>query len=438
MTEKEKNPFADLLEQTTPATSQAASDIDFSFLDQPAAAPSAAAAPAPASGGTPGADSDLSFLEALIPTRPEAPAPPPEQAIDNSAFSFDDELQADNDGLAAGTGAPETRQPAEEAKQGPQEMTFVCLKCAAKLTVAFPETSVTRLEHPCPSCATQVVIVCESSAQRASKKTGALYCRSCSHLLNHHPHCPGCGLFCPAYYLVEDPREAQRKVKEARSNNFKLAMANLNAVFTRRHDKHEEVHHEAAHHEAGVGALLKNRKMLYALVATVVVLLVGSVSAFIYLKHKQEQQYVASYVKAVYALHVGMEDMKAGMAKTAREWQAATDGGRMFTPRPDSDTSIKLAKTVTASAKLMQQLQQKTPKKYEQPHAKLMAFHAQFNATQSAFMNPATSFTLFSQQVENADTAGKQKAQELKASLPKEMIDELDDAKKRYRGFAGF
>lgn len=440
MTDNDKNPFADLLEQSTPATPQAPADIDFSFLDEPAAPAAASPGQAQASGGPPPADGDLSFLEALIPTRPEAPAPPPVQTIDTSAFSFDDD-ELKEDAAAPALAASSAGQPSDgkdAAGREPQPMVFVCLKCAAKVTVAFPEPAVARLEGTCPACAAKVSIIRESSVQRASRKSGDIYCSCCSQLQGHQLHCPGCGLFCPDYYLVEDPKEAQRKAKEARSNNFKLAMANLKAAFTRRHGKHEEVHHEVVHHDAGAGALLKNRKMLYALAATVVLLLVGGVSAFMYQKHKQEQQYVVNYVKAVYALHTGMEDMKAGMAKTAREWQAATEGGRQFTPRPDSDTSIKLAKTVTASAKLMQQLQQKTPKKYEQPHARLVAFQAQFNTMQAAFMNPSASFTLFSQQLENADTAVKQKAQELKASLPAEMTAELDEARKRYRGFTGF
>lgn len=446
MTEKDTNPFADLLEQSTPAAAQAPAppqapaEIDFSFLDQPTVVPQAAAAPAQAGGGAVAAGSDLSFLETLIPTKPETPVQPSAQVMDTSAFSFDDDESREEGVAPVSAAMPSGQQPEGNgtAEREPQPMVFACLKCAAKVTVAFPETAVARLEQACPSCAAKVVVVRESSAQRASRKTGDIYCAGCSRIQGPQLHCCGCGRFCPDYYLVEDPKEAQRKAKEARSNNFKLAMANLRAAFTRRHDKHEELHHEAAHHGAGVGALLKNRKVLYALAAAVALLLIGGISAFMYVKHKQEQQYIVNYVKAVYALHAGMEDIKAGMAKTAREWQAATEGGRMYTPKPDSDTSIKLAKTVTASAKLMQQLQQKTPKKYEQPHARLMAFQAQFNATQTAFMNPPASFTLFSRQIEDADAAIKQKSQELKAALPQELAAELDEARKRYRGFAGF
>lgn len=438
MTDKDKTAFPDFSQQSEKMASDSISDIDFSFFDEPAKpAPAVPEADKPKQ---PEADSDFSFLESLIPTKPESNETVVAQSEDNNPFSFDDDPGIEDRQEADNGGDQEEHLPRDNFRAviTPREMVFACLKCASPVSTGFPETPAEKFDTACPFCSAQVLVVCESSALRASKKSGKLYCSSCSTSLDHHPHCPGCGLFCPDYYLVADPKEAQRKAKTARSNSFRIAVANLKASLAGRHDKKEPVNYETESDATAAGSLLKNRKMIAMIAGTAIALIVAAVSVFMYVKNKQEQQYIVNYVKTVYALHSGMQDMILAMNRTATEWKAASEGGKPYTPKPDSNTSIKLAKVVAATGKLVQDLQKDIPSKFEQPHARLTAYNAQFNSMQSAFMAPSTDLTLFVQQADAAEKSAKQKAQELKSVLPKEIFMELDDAKKRFRNFATF
>lgn len=438
MTDKDKTAFSDFSEQSDKTASDSASDIDFSFFDEPAKP--VQAAPEAHKLKQPEGDSDLSFLESLIPTKPESNESVAAQTTDNSHFSFDDDPGTEDRQEADNGGHQEEHLPRDNFRDviTPREMVFACLKCTSPVSTGFPETPTEKFDTACLSCSTRVVVVCESSALRASIKNGKIYCSNCSTPLDHHPHCPGCGLFSPDYYLVADPKETQRKAKTARSNSFRIAVANLKASLTSRHDKKEPVNYVPESDTTAAGSLLKNRKMLAVIAGTAIVLIIAAVSVFMYVKNKQEQQYAVNYVKTVYALHSGMQYMTSAMNRTVSEWKAASDSGKPYTPKTDSDINIKLAKVVAATGKLLQDLQKNIPAKFEQPHARLIAYNSVFNSMQSVFMTPSTSFTLFVQQADGAEKSAKQKAQELKSVLPKEISTELDDAKKQFRSFATF
>ncbi len=433
--------------------SDSKTDMDFSFFDDPAPAfvndtttvenqtdsfnPFAdQPEPAASSGEQNSFDNGLAFFGDIAPA---ASAPLPDvDAGDSGVFSFNDEHRAEGSVVSR-----ELPQPEEGSAVGngdapiqPQSMLFTCVKCSAGVAVDFPEAAALRLTEKCRACSTQLAITRESSAQRAHRKTRELYCCSCSHQLGHYVYCPTCGQFCPDYFLVEDPKEAQRKAQENRSNNVRIMLANLKASLARRPAKREEEAYQS-HAPKAAGSWRSNKKLLTAFAVSVVLLIVLAVGAFFYLKHKEEQQYVAVYIKAVYALHAGSESVLASMAKTSTEWNSAVASGKNYIPRPDGDTGIKLVKINSEAAKLLQQLQN-TPKKYDQAYARLLAFNAECTSLQNGLATSPASLEQLNRQIETAEKSVRQKKQEMKAGFTEEIRAELELAKMRYRGLATF
>lgn len=448
--------FFDEQPKSAPAADQdngSKSDMDFSFFDEPAS-PFASDAPAvesqtdsfnpfadqfepavsPAEQNT--FDGDLAFFGEVPSAKPATL--PDTDAEDSSVFSFNDEDGGEGSVTAHDLPQPEEDAVAEsgDAPIQPQPMSFSCAKCSARVAVAFPEAAALRLTEKCQACSAQLAVTRESSAQRAHRKTRELYCCSCSHQLGHYVYCPTCGQFCPDYFLVEDPKEAQRKAQENRSNNLRITLANLKASLTRRASKREE---EAFHGQATKAAdsWRSSKKQVAALAMGVVLLISLGVGGIFYFKHKEEQQYVAAYIKAVYALHAGSESVLASMTKTSTEWQAAAASGKNYIPRLDGDAGIKLTKINGEASKLLQQLQN-PPKKYDQAYAKLLAFNAECTALQNGLATSPATLEQLNRQIETAEKSVRQKRQEIRAAFTKEVAAELEVAKLRYRGLANF
>lgn len=419
-------------------------DLDFSFFDEPASTqqPESQSTVSPAA--TPGepsaflveqntADNAFSFLDAAIPPTP-AESPEADRG-DGALFNFN------------GVAPEEVVSPVEAASveretagQGPRVMGFTCLKCSAMIPFPFPAVPCDRSVGTCPNCSAPFSVIRESSAQRARRKSGELYCCTCGNAIDQHVHCPACGHFCPDYYHVENPQEAQRKARESRANSFRIALANFRSSAFRQRDKRAEELHQAQRMRgaAKAGAAHSGRKRLVIVVVAAVLLAVIGGGALLAYRHKQEQRYVAAYIKAVYALHIGTETCFTSLNKMVAEWKAASENGRAYTPRGDNDAGIRLVKINSEATKLLQQLQEGVPVKYEKAHENLQELNREYVALQPLVTAPPQSFEQINRRVETADKAVKRKVQELKAGLNEDMSRELDEARKRYRGLANF
>jgi|GEM_PF-4910442 len=159
--------------------------------------------------------------------------------------------------------------------------------------------------------------------------------------------------------------------------------------------------------------------------------------AFLYLQHKEEQAYVTTYVKAVYALKMGADNRLDFLTRLAADWKAASDTGQTFVPRVDEKTETKGAKNRDAAGKLLQKLQ-KVPQKYEQAQSRLDAMNTECLALYRLAEKPPASLAQLTATMEKSGRTYKQACQELKASLPPKLSEELASAKTRYKGLADF
>ena len=400
-------------------------DLDSLFFDSP-----------PKSNAEADPENFFSFFD-----EPEAPkkesAPEKENHLN---FDFSDEKQEPAKELQAEPGQVEPVQTPSRSVR--HSMKFTCLKCSAIEEHDFPEPRENELNIKCKSCSAQIKVTIEANAKRAAQKSREIYCSNCGHSLDQHIHCPSCGFFCPDYYIVENPAEAQRKARQARSNNFSQALANLKASLTwTREDSVPETittsKPDTFDGKSG-GLLSAAKKHLKLIVVSVAVLLVIGLSVFFYLKLQAEKEYVTNYIKATYAIQVASDAIMQSMTKSENDWKSALASGGSYVPKTDMDMEIRTAKINSELSKLMQKLQKNVPGKFAQPNIKLLAFHNEYSQLQKAAAATPSSYDQLSALLASSSKNLGQKKLDIKAGMNEELLGELELAKKKFRGFENF
>ena len=426
MTQTDKNPFAELETIAVAKNTSDKEELDFSFFDEP---------PPSTVRQSTETQNDFSFLD--------DPAPAPqndktESAFDTS-FSFDDTppaLPAKEAEDEKGEDDTKLKTPGLEK----QSMLFGCLKCSHKELLEFPEFPIDNLKLTCSACSSAVTIIRESNARRATQKSMEIYCSTCGHALSHQPHCPSCGVFCPDYYLVENPAEVQRKARAARSNNLKQAFENLTSIFSRPTVGSSTAKPSYSDsYSAGKGrSFALNARQAKLLAASVLIVLSVCIGIFYYLKVQAENSYAHNYMKAVYAMHTASDAIVRSLSKTSQEWGEAHAAGKAYIPRTDTDMENRVARISAEASRLMQQLQAKVPGRYEQANSKLLDFHGELQRLQKATTAAPATYEQLRTMLADSEKRLKQKRDALKADLDDKLLAELADAKIKFRGFEEF
>lgn len=416
---------------TTKQTNDASfkQELDFSFFDGPSTEPYHQS-PVP--------NSDFAIFDA--PTLSTQTTQ--QNEVSHVDFSFDEETKTPiTKDIQPETITEDSNQMIAESLRHP--MTFTCLKCSATEQVDLPEYIEHDLTITCHSCSSAILITLESNAKRAAQKSREIYCCKCGHVLDHHPHCPSCGQFCPNYYIVENPAEASRKARAARSNNIKQTIANLKSSLTWSPSSRDTGSSSwkaprTSSISTKTDSFLPKAKLLRLASYIVVLILVIALPSFYYLKLQTEKRYVTNYIKITYALHVGSETVIAAMNTTVNEWKSARTSGVFYSPRTNSDLEARSARIEAEVTKLMRELEQKTPGKYEQANKKLASFHTEFIQLQKTASTLPTSYEQLSAQIAATEKSLQQKKQEIKASMDEDLQNELTIAKSKFRGFNDF
>jgi len=429
MTQTDKNPFTNMETSTAATKSPDKQDLDFSFFDD-----SSAQTPQQSTVE----NNDFSFFDE--PLTSKQVVQPDESSTTN--FNFDDDhavptaIESHTD-----TGIENSVPGSEEPTR--HRMIFTCLKCTATEDVDLPNQYELDLTTTCSSCSSPIRIILESNTKRATQKSTEIYCCNCGHSLDHHVHCPSCGVFCPDYYMVEDPAEAQRKARVARSNSFKQKIAELKSSLTWSPREEKTVRYTSSISQRspsssgpGIVSFLQNHLKLLA--ATAVVVLCVGIAVFFYFKQQAEQKFMTNYIKATYAVHIGSDAIITAMTKTTNDWKGALTSGYSYTPRTDSTLEARSARINAELSKLMQELQDNLPKKYEQSYTKLQSFQNEYRQLQNVTATPPLSYEKFSALTTTSEQNIKQKRQDLKTSLDKDLLGELVEAKKKFKGFNDF
>lgn len=299
-------------------------------------------------------------------------------------------------------------------------MTCSCPKCAAHVEIDLPHIPEDGTSAPCPECNKRFWIHKESFARRILKKEGKLYCVKCGHELGSSIACTACGAVFPDYYAVLTAKPARRKIEKS---GFSIG-------FTPRQVKQSY----AVHHQATA----KPQKALLtkiALVVLVAVLLVGA--GVFYRKMKAEQHYTQNFSRAIYGIKVGTELSVNACAKVSGDWRAKADTGQGAAPRIAPSDEPRLNTIQEELDRIMPKLNT-PPEKFAKANEKLARLYGTYAKLHSLALAPSGSLAGFIDAANKAENEYRQAVQELKTGLPSELSEELEKAKKKYKGLQNF
>ncbi|MDD5284352.1 MAG: hypothetical protein PHD54_00715 [Desulfuromonadaceae bacterium] len=320
---------------------------------------------------------------------------------------------------------------------------FSCLKCSTANEVDFSEISGEAFVTKCSTCKASIRIIRESSAKRATQKSREKYCTECRHQLAHYAHCQSCGRIYPEYFVQENPGESKRKTRGSSISIIRDAFTSLGALRTRKHPTSPaDIYSDGSGRKSGIygkekSSSFSKSRLVKWVAGFVILLIVAAASAYGYIRYKSEQLYASNYVKAVYGIKVGADGKFNTLTQISSEWKAASEAGRKFIPQTNVDKVAKAAKIKAETDKLMQQLQN-PPGKYLNDSDRLKALYAKYLSLYEFSESSLVSNDQLNDYIEKSNKSFKQASQELKANLTQRLAEELEDAKKKYRGLATF
>ena len=170
--------------------------------------------------------------------------------------------------------------------------------------------------------------------------------------------------------------------------------------------------------------------------AVVIVALVALGISFYY-HVKAKKQYVASYVIALYGIKSGTDLGIKMCGKIAADWTVMSNSGQNTPPRITVDDENQLNKIKVNTDKYLQKLKD-PPSAFIESNGKLLILNDLFLRLHAAALNPTgtiSSYVNLTQKTENDFIAA---TADLKKNLPKELSEELEIAKSKYRGLKEF
>jgi len=290
-----------------------------------------------------------------------------------------------------------------------------CPKCKTDIELDHADLTEEWTSTACHECKTRFWIHKESSVRRALKKDGAIFCIRCGNTLSHLVVCPSCGLMYPDYFV-------------ARTNKVVTKGVRRKAGFTGISYSTEE---------SGYSLPQKSGIKLPPFVTTAILgvafvaLAIGG--GVTYKKRSAEHQYARTFAFCLYGIKAGRDlGIKQG-GKISSEWKAKMDAGQFYSPR--------LADKDLADANSLKEENENTLKKLTNPPAKYAKAHEKFaklietyNNIYSVTTTPTGSMAGFADSVAKADNDFTAATQELKASLPEDLREEIKKTSMKFKG----
>lgn len=290
-----------------------------------------------------------------------------------------------------------------------------CPKCAASIQVELGQISEGGAYRKCPECNARFWTHKESFALRAYKKDGRIYCGTCGSELGHANICHGCGALHPGYCVVQLSKPARRKIRKS-DYSVSLSQKQKKQVYT-----------------LSPTPSVESRKPLLAklgLLALVVVL--AATAGIYYLNLKTMKGYSRNYVRALYGIQSGTDRGMELCLKTATDWRAKQESGQAFGARLNPGETARLIEVKDEIDRILQQMDE-TPEKFSDARAKLDRLYGIYAKLHALNLSPPKSLIEFTDATTSLQANFDKAAQELKASLPEELLEEIRMAAPRYK-----
>lgn len=312
-------------------------------------------------------------------------------------------------------------------------MKCTCPKCRQSIELLLTEISEGGTSASCPACKANFTIYQESFGARALRKTGEISCSSCGNELGPQMHCAICGRPYPDYLVASLGR--RKGSKKAQKLTLKSSPLRKPDSTTSQLPSLSGTSGQAAPALAKKMDLGGQRFSKGVVLATSALVLVAvlAAGAGIYLKKKAETQYMKNFALATYGIQVGIDTSRGVCQKMAGDWKAGVEAGKVVTPRPTAAEEQKLARIQTELASLKSKLSEE-PKKFKDCGAKLSKLEGVYSKGQALALAPGNSLPTFTNSIDKLDAEYKQVAQQFKAEIPPELMQELQSSSQKFRG----
>lgn len=334
------------------------------------------------------------------------------------------------------TADPGDDEPAGAPSSPETLLTCSCPKCGADLEARFTDE-----EQPltCPSCSSNFILVRESSATRARRRSRKLSCAVCGNLLDHRGHCGSCGTLFPDYHVAVTREELHQKARAQRRSDFRQSLARFNPslyVDLFRRPALEQRQRRPAPVAASSASLVTPRlqRLLLALLG---IALMGGGASYAFTAHKKQQLFAKSFTEAIYGMKTGTDFNLEICDRIATEWKAAQITGSAFAPSLKAEEKVRTDKIGAEVAKIMQNIGE-PPKKYAPAHQKLTQLREAYKKSADLLASPPESLPAFTAAAERAKSGFSSASQDLKSDMPDNLREELERAKQKYHRLKDF
>ena len=298
-----------------------------------------------------------------------------------------------------------------------------CPKCNAQIEVDLSKMPENGTFMPCQECKARFWINKESYARMSLNKEGKTYCDQCGKELDHKIVCKACGVMYPDFYLVRASKPPLRQVEKP-DFNISFSLKPARQTYT-----HNYTYTGTGTKKTSARApnnILKRVGML----VFVVFLAIGA--ALLYQKIQLEKQYAKNYMRALYTMKLGTDYGLNTCAKISSDWKTKMDAGQNFAPHISEADEATLNKIKDTTDVLMQKLN-KPPKKFINSNEKLSNLYGAYTKVHAIAVAPSGSLSSYTGSAANSQNEFNLAVKNLKESLPLELSEELQSARKRYK-----
>jgi hypothetical protein len=314
-------------------------------------------------------------------------------------------------------------------------MKCTCPKCHTNIELSLPAGA---LEHgtavSCSACSAKFNVMMESFAGRVFRRSGEISCSSCGSILGPEIHCTNCGIIYPDYWVAGGRRKepgGRGFNLQLKSSPFKKQQKPAAGVDIMSLQDAMKDQSPAAKTKPATAAKSYDRLVVPGILVALVLLL--AVGAGIYSRKKAETTYMKTFVRAAYGIQVGEDSSRKICQRIATEWKAKIDAGQNYAARPTADEEKELtvirARLDTMKAKLPPE-----PEQFKNSADNLAKLEASYNKLRGLALTPGNSLPAFTDSLNKLDNDYNKSARELKAALPKKLMDELTAGAQKFRG----
>lgn len=317
-------------------------------------------------------------------------------------------------------------------KDEPHTITCHCPKCSASIDLELNEVlSDSAGVRSCPACKAKYVLTRESFACRASRKTGAINCAICGNVLSHSQYCPSCTTLYPDYFVAEPPDAAKKRAKQnidhfAWLKNISFEWRSSPSISSGYTPTLEDTEVWREHEPSG----LKKKSVMVAATAVIVIALIAGGTG-IYYQNKAKNQYISTYIMALYGIKVG-SDLGLTLSKQlATNWNTRIAAGQNSPARITVDEENQLNNIKSKTDAYLKKLSN-PPSSYADANEKLLQLNTTYGKLHASAQNPAGSIASFVESTQKTEVEFQAGIANLKKSLPPELAKELNVAKAKY------